>query len=285
MGRRYQAVKAEVEEGAVREIGRAEQQLRGARKTAQNPAALTDDFLDTIRLFEEIHEPNIEEGFYDGGNEGRKTLYEDPAYVGFGNAGTNLIAGNLSRPGSDGQPVGASTSPDLPDLIYLDRELVPTRSRSQEVGYDDPDGGERVRLDLLFGASRYGTALKGELAPVVAEVKALSDENVYYALIQGLNCCAQLSSTAQRDRLAETYHELSAECPMELWIVLAEHNSRGPEKAEMARLAHEIVQVFMQKDGIADHLSAIRCVDAEVNIALTDRSGSATWSVPGRIES
>ena len=224
--------------------------------------------------------PILKEGFYDESDRGRKELYEDPAYVGFGTAGTNLIAGNLSRPGPDGEPVGAATSPNLPDLTYLDRELVPTRSKSRKVEYDNPDGGERVRLDLLFGASEGGDSRPDELAPVVAEVKALGDESVYYALIQGLNCCAQLASAAQRKRLSAAYPRLSAECPMELWIVLAEHNSRGAEKEEMARLSYEIAQDLMGRDDIRAYLSAIRCVEAEVNIALSDREDSTTWSTP-----
>jgi len=276
MGQRYLEVKAEREPGVDRETGRASQQLLDAQRTADDVPKLVEDFLETVHAFEREHRPDTGEAFHD--SDGRKDLYEDPNYVGFGQAGTNLIAGNLSRLGPDRQPVGPTTGHDLPDLTYLDRELVPTRSKTHEVEYEGGGKGERVRLDLLFGANYRKAEGPGGQIPVVAEVKALGDESVYYALIQGLNCCAQLSSGAQRERLSNAYESLDPELPMELWIVLAEHNSRGPEKEEMARLARQIAEQFIDAAGIGRYLAAIRCVDTEIDISFKQRDDLMSWA-------
>jgi hypothetical protein len=64
--------------------------------------------------------------------------------------------------------------------------------------------------------------------------------------------------------MANAYEGLSAEGPLEVFIVLSEHNSRGEDKGAMIGLSREIAGQLIAFPGVSEVLSAIRCVDAEI---------------------
>jgi hypothetical protein len=62
--------------------------------------------------------------------------------------------------------------------------------------------------------------------------------------------------------LANSYAGLAETGPIELWIVLADHNSRGTDKAAMLELTREIAARLLKRPSISETFAAINCVDA-----------------------
>ena len=269
MGYRYLKVQAEAPDGTEWEKGeRIREQLRLAKLDASpdGSVALAADFLESIDRFD-TYEPR-QEPFYPKKRE-RLTQYERKESPD-AEPSTSRLAAAIEEEDERGEILGVETEMGLPDLLYLDRELVASRTSSPSE-YED-SAGTVVRLDLLFSATGK---------PAIAEVKAGGDENVYYALIQGLASCAQLAPEKQRQRLSREYPALSEDGPLELWIVLFEHNSRGEEKREMVGLANEIAEGLMSDDRVTEHLGAIRCVEANLPASgpVTMAKGELGWSV------
>jgi hypothetical protein len=97
-------------------------------------------------------------------------------------------------------------------MRYVDRELVPLRT--QGYGEDMSSRSRRSRrLDLLLRAS--------EGRPVIAEVKAKTDQHPFYGFIQALMHVSQLSSPAQRKRLSACYPDLQTSGPVDVCLILA----------------------------------------------------------------
>jgi hypothetical protein len=210
-----------------------------AERDVEEVASLADDFAESVTQFE-AYQPR-DQPFYATRKPDALKRWLSP-----GKPNTSRLAARIDSK-------GASTQLPLPPLTYVDRELVPSRTTSP--ARFERSLGTKLRLDLLF--SNGGR-------PVVAEVKAVSDENVYYALIQGLALCAQLAPAAQRKRLTKRYPELNETGPLELWIILASHNSRGRDKAEMLKLSRDIAGRLLRYQRVAKCLSAIICVDAQI---------------------
>lgn len=241
MGRRYIEVQADVEHPHVWARGdRTAYQRALAQEDLEDPSALAGDFLESIRQFER-YRPRVREAFYDVRPATSLDRWREP-----GSPNTNRLAARL-------ETHGARSNPPLPEVSYVDRELTPSRTTSP--AHFEDGVGTRIILDLLL---RTGDQ------PIVAEVKARGDENTYYALIQALAACAQLAPPAQRARLVEKYPDLAPKGPLQLWIVLASHNSRGRDKGELVTMSRDIAAALLRVDGVADNLSAIACVDAVV---------------------
>jgi hypothetical protein len=237
MGERYLEVQAHAETTSPWKRGeRTAHQRELAERDLANVDSLAEDFMFSVEKFA-AYRPR-DESFH----EERAAL--DEQWHQPGDPVTNRLAARM-------QAKGIKVSDDLPELRYLDRELVPSRTTSPS-RFERPEG-TKLRLDLLLSAGKR---------PVIAEVKALSDENAYYALVQGLAVCAQLTPAAQRERLANSYSGLAETGPIELWIVLADHNSRGTDKAEMLELTREIAVRLLQRPSISTTFAAINCVDA-----------------------
>jgi hypothetical protein len=240
MGRRYLEVHAKADSTkpwAMGERTKSQRSLAQRDKDDIEPLAL--DFLSSVESFA-AYEPR-DEAFHDV----RKPLGTD--WHQEGSPVTNRLAARI-------ESAGIAIKGDLPELRYLDREIVPSRTTGER-HFEEPDEGTRLRIDLLLAT---------ESRPVVCEVKALGDENAYYALIQGLAGVAQLAPPKQRTRMKKAYPGLSDEVPLELFIVLSRHNSRGEDKGAMADLSREIAEQLIVFPGVSEVLSAIRCVDAEI---------------------
>ena len=241
MGRRYIEVQAEVEPAHIWAQGdRTAYQRALAQEDLENPSALASDFLASVRQFER-YLPRAREAFYDARPATSLERWREP-----GTPSTNRLAARL-------ETHGARVTSPLPEVSYVDRELTPSRTTSPS--HFEDGLGTRIILDLLLRAGNR---------PIVAEVKAGGDEHAYYALIQALAACAQLAPPAQRARLAEKYPDLAPSGPLQLWIVLADHNSRGRDKGELVTMSHDIAAAVLRVDGVSQHLSTIACINAAI---------------------
>lgn len=128
--------------------------------------------------------------------------------------------------------------PEL-DFHFLAREISPGRAVVK--GRPSWMLGEQFRLSadaLLINAV--------DRTPIVAEFKVGNDQNAEYALVQALAAAAQLSSVAQRRRLAGEYRDaLGDKVPerLDVYVVLAERPTAGtgPRLLQRAlRLAAEL---------------------------------------------
>ena len=213
MGGRYLEVHAKAEPPRVWKRGeRTAHQRSLAERDLEAIDSLAGDFIQSVERFEG-YQPR-DQAFYDERDPDALKGWLDQ-----GDPTTDRLAARIERD-------GVETQSPLPALTYIDRELVPSRTTGP-AHFEHPEG-TKIRLDLLF-------SIKGQ--PVVAEVKALGDENAYYALIQGLAACAQLAPSAQRKRLRKRYGDLKVDGPVQLWIVLANHNSRGRDKAALLTIS------------------------------------------------
>lgn len=240
MGDRYLGVHAKAKRARPWKRGeRTAHQRSLAERDLKNVAALASVFGQSVDRFTD-YRPRKNEPFYPPRDPDALKRWRGP-----GKPNTSRLAARIEKQ-------GVRTGGKLPSLSYIGRELVPSRTTSPS--RFEKSLGTKLRLDLLFSN-------RGQ--PVVAEVKAVSDENVYYALIQGLAVCAQLAPGAQRKRLSGEY-ELAKTGPLELWIVLASHNSRGEDKAAMVNLARDIAEGLLLEKPVASVLSRIACVEAEI---------------------
>ena len=85
---------------------------------------------------------------------------------------------------------------------YVDYELVPTRVADGKVRFDNGNTQHSaLHLDLLLTTANR--------VPVVGEIKARSDKDPYFALIQALAHAAHLGTPHQTRRLKECYPDRS----------------------------------------------------------------------------
>jgi hypothetical protein len=94
----------------------------------------------------------------------------------------------------------------------VDRELVPLRTQGHGEEMSSRSRRSR-RLDLLLRAA--------DDRPVIAEVKARSDQHPFYGFIQALMHVSQLASPAQRKRLSACYPDLEPSGPVDVCLILA----------------------------------------------------------------
>jgi hypothetical protein len=128
------------------------------------------------------------------------------------------------------------------DFVYLDREIVPTRTKPA-LPYDGEDGAS-LRIDLVLV-----NALTGR--PIVGELKIASDKDPYSGLVQALAATAQMTTASQRQRLVthserEGLHrrlplplaDFDKEPKMDIYVLLAEFPKRGRHRfAQLERAA------------------------------------------------
>ena len=116
----------------------------------------------------------------------------------------NSLVGSLD-PAS--WPTGISVSSETTNLNFdpVDFEISLWRTAGNAV-FEDGRSGEssgRGGLDLLLRSQDGGL-------PIVGEIKAVGDTNLFLALIQALTYAAELTSTNQFDRLKKHYGQFTA---------------------------------------------------------------------------
>ena len=129
-------------------------------------------------------------------------------------------------------------------------------------------------------------------APIVGEVKVGGDQNLFYALVQGLMHVAALAGSAQRARLVKAYAAaatgLAERGPLDLYLLGVSAPPRGTRPA-LALLAEEIAQGVFESGrpaGVLRRVVAreVGSATARLGCRLESRRVTASWS-EGLIES
>lgn len=84
------------------------------------------------------------------------------------------------------------------DFDFVDREVVPSRTKPKTVFTDGSSAQNQPRVDALL-------VNRSDRLPIVAEIKVGRDKTPFVALVQALAGATQLVTKAQRDRLQAQY--------------------------------------------------------------------------------
>ena len=191
-------------------------------------------------------------------------------------AATKDVALRLAPIGTHHQvlPGASGANAGTLDFIYLDRELVTTRTTSsrRQPNVRLPD--HQLRLDVLL-ASHDGV-------PIVGEIKIKRDRDLGYALIQALACVSLLSTPHQVNRLATHYAPHlaapgSENSPFHIYLLAVPRTDRDTYLSELDAIAHNLAAAIAEIPGVA---SIVRHV-ANITAELTDNQLrlTANWCV------
>jgi hypothetical protein len=146
------------------------------------------------------------------------------------------------------------------DFVYLGRELTPMSSLGRDRReWLVEDSDRRISLDaLLMNAD--------DRTPIVAEIKVGNDENAELALVQALAAAAQLSTPAQRKRLASEFRDyLGVEVPTRLDVYVM--TARVPDtgiRPQLAHRAHRLADELHRSGALGEYIRKIRFLEATV---------------------
>lgn len=229
--------------------------LRKVACDLANPEAFIADLAESAAEFASY--ANIDEPFYDP--KKRRPL-PDPASVhDLGNG--RAVMAKVAAEGTC-QVVGARYS-----YQYVDYELVPTRTTPGTITFDDGvTWRSALRLDLLLASN------KG--APVAAEIKARSDKDPYFALVQALAHAVHLGTPSQLERLRRWYpdHVFSGK-RVDVAVILSERPERGNYLELLLHGAQLLADALLQDKRVTRHIGAIHFVEARL---AADRGLSLT---------
>ena len=190
----------------------------------------------------------IDEAFHD--EDTRKPLPDPPTPLPEVKT-TDHFASHIA----DGQPRTVRGGEDL-TFRYADREIFPLRQTKR--------GGPRPArrsLDLLL--------VSNDGLPIVGELKIRTDRATYFAFVQALMYAVELSSPAQRKRLAKYNEDAGFEWPsdgpyMDVYLVALEppstavDNNRSRSFEATKRISEELVK----HDGFRSVIRRIAYIEA-----------------------
>lgn len=160
---------------------------------------------------------------------------------------------------------------------YVDYEFRPCRTtRSQHESGSAGYGPGRDMFDLLLVNQADGL-------PIIGEVKATTDRNPFYALVQGLSHVVAMTTEAQRDRLDRSYPDrfcwpLSGPF-VDLYLFLIKYPS-GDKEQEFLRLTDKLASELILTDSKTSRLvRRIACVTTDNEPSTDDNDPSTDFSV------
>jgi hypothetical protein len=133
------------------------------------------------------------------------------------------------------------------DFVYVEREIIPTRTKPQ-VNFD-VDEAKQIRVDLILSNAEGRR-------PIIAELKIASDKDPFTGLVQALAGAAQLVSPSQRARLAKLrapVAQFEEDRLLDIYVLLAEFQETGRDRPSQlrhaARLAPELEAMLEKQIG------------------------------------
>lgn len=139
----------------------------------------------------------------------------------------------------------------------VDYELVPTRKTPGTVKFDNGKTWQSaISLDVLL-ATEHG-------APVVGEVKARTDKDPYFALVQSLAHAAHLGTPFQLQRLKKCYPGQIRGGPVHVAIILSERPTRSNYLELLLHGAQLLAQALMQDKRVNDYIGSIEFLEARL---------------------
>jgi hypothetical protein len=222
------------------------QRLKRAEQLIRRPASLAKAFRDSRRQFTSFDHPD--EDFYDPVPK-RTKLPEKPKGLG----STVEVAARLS--GGPKRVLGD----DRLSFIYIDRELVPARTKSGAVFADGKSIRSGLRLDLLLANRHDGT-------PIIGEVKVAQDKDPFFALIQALTHAAYLSTPSQLKRLARVYSKKKIKVgkKLDVYLLLAQAPAAATYWFELREAARRLAARLIDQKAMTDGVRRIAAVDLDL---------------------
>jgi hypothetical protein len=128
------------------------------------------------------------------------------------------------------------------DFQYVNREISTIRTTKTSFA-----SGKSGKSSGLGGLDFIGWNFNAQL-PILGEIKVLDDENPFFALIQLLTYCSELSTESQIERIKATKlfgDNIFNGIPFYLYIVLSNYNSSKTEtKNELLAMTLELAQLL-----------------------------------------
>jgi len=147
---------------------------------------------------------------------------------------------------------------------YVEREIVPTRTRPQ-LPFDD-EKGQAIRVDLILANASTGR-------PIIGELKIAADKDPYTGLIQALAGASQLVSPQQRKRLNDCLEREIApyedERVVDVYVLLAKFPARGRDRFDQLDAAVRLAAELETEPEIRRYLGRIRILAIERQVAAT----------------
>lgn len=224
------------------------QRLERAEQLIRRPASLAKAFSDSRQQFASFDHAG--EDFYDPVPP-RTTLPKKPKGLG----STVEVAARLS-----GQGPKRVLGDDRLSFVYIDRELVPARTKSGAVFADGKSIRSGLRLDLLLANRHNG-------APIIGEVKVAQDKDPFFALIQALTHAAHLSTPSQLKRLARVYSKkktIKVGKKLDVYLLLAEAPAAATYWFELREAARRLAARLVEQEPITDGVRRIAAVDLDL---------------------
>lgn len=227
-----------------------EPRLEWASALAADPALIAEAFAQTVQALAPYSNP---ERFYGRQRRSHQVATELVATkdvaLRLGPSGTRH---HIEGAEQVGLPAGAL------DFVYLDRELVATRTTSAhrlpEVHLPD----QELRLDLLLCAA--------DGVPIVGEIKVKRDRDLTYALIQALACVSLLATPEQSARIHAHYSRHASELAVhdpplfDVYLVFAPRTGGDTYLSDLDRLAGELAAGLLAQAAVASQVRRIAAI-------------------------
>lgn len=222
------------------------QRLERAEQLIRRPASLAKAFSDSREQFASFD--HADEDFYDPVPP-RTPLPKKPKGLG----STVEVAARLSG-GGPKRVLGD----DRLSFNYIDRELVPARTKTGAVFADGKSIRSGLRLDLLLANRDDGT-------PIIGEVKVAQDKDPFFALIQALTHAAYLSTPAQFKRLARVYSnkKIKVGKNLDVYLLLAQAPAAATYWFELREAARRLAARLIAQESLTDGVRRIAAVDLD----------------------
>lgn len=223
------------------------QRLERAEQLIRRPASLAKAFRASRRQFASFDHPD--EDFYDPAPP-RTPLPKKPKGLG----STVEVAARLSG-GGPKRVLGD----DRLSFLYIDRELVPARTKSGAVFADGKSIRSGLRLDLLLANRHDGTA-------IIGEVKVAQDKDPFFALMQALTHTAYLSTPSQLKRLSRVYSEkrINVGKKLDVYLLLAQAPAAATYWFELREAARRLAARLIEQESLTDAVRRIAAVDLDL---------------------
>jgi hypothetical protein len=223
------------------------QRLERAEQLIRRPTSLAKAFRDSRQQFASFD--HADENFYDPVPP-RTTLPKNPK----GLSSTIEVAARLS-----GRGARRVLGDDRLSFLYIDRELVPARTKSGAVFADGKSIRSGLRLDLLL-ANRH------DRTPIIGEVKVAQDKDPFFALVQALTHAAYLSTPSQFKRLARVYSErkIKAGKKLDVYLLLAQAPAAATYWFELREAARRLAARLVEQESMTGGVRRIAAVDLDL---------------------
>ncbi len=223
------------------------QRLERAEQLIRRPTSLAEAFSESRQQFASFD--HADEDFYDPVPP-RTALPKNPKGLG----STVEVAARLSGGGRK-----RVLGDDRLSFSYIDRELVPSRTKSGAVFADGKSIRSGLRLDLLLANHHDGI-------PIIGEVKVAQDKDPFFALIQALTHAAYLSTPSQLKRLARVYSKKKIKVgkKLDVYLLLAQAPAAATYWFELREAARRLAARLVEQKSLTDGVRRIAAVDLDL---------------------